>query len=293
MQHTRAEYRANGMNFDADLHKPAVVVVKGDVQTVTNLARYDYDSAADSIVALSPSSSVPETLKYFGFIFFPVVFFLLGLWMSTVQRRYHLEKVTLTRSGTARTMAARQLALLAAAVVVVVAVIRGRPRRPVDRDRGGFHATAVPRLSAPGSGAGRQHLGRVGRRAARRPVLRWRWDRGRRGGGRVRRTHDRLSHLGPRGPVPRPERSAQLVRRARPRDVQLRQRIPAGGAHPARGAGGTRGRRCRSRWSCWRSDTVASGYGIPWPPDSSTRRADTCPPGAKRTSRISAGGSRW
>lgn len=52
-----------------------------------------------------------------------MVFFLLGLWMSTVQRRYHLEKVTLTRSGTARTMAARQLALLAAAVVVVVAVI--------------------------------------------------------------------------------------------------------------------------------------------------------------------------
>jgi len=123
VQHTKAEYKANGMNFEADLGKPAGVVVKGDEQTVTNLARYDYDAMADSIIALSPASSVPETLKYFGFIFFPVVFFLLGLWMSTVQRRYHLEKVALTRSGTARTVAARQLALLAAAVVAVVAVI--------------------------------------------------------------------------------------------------------------------------------------------------------------------------
>jgi hypothetical protein len=121
--HTKAEYRANGMNFDADLRKPAVVVVRGDEQTVTNLARYDYDGMADSIVALSPSSSVSESLKYFGFIFFPVLFFLLGLWMSTVQRRYRLEKVTLTRTGTARTIAARQLALVVAAVAVVVTVI--------------------------------------------------------------------------------------------------------------------------------------------------------------------------
>lgn len=121
--HTEAEYKANGMDFHADLSKPAGVVVKGDEQTVTNLARYDYDAMADSIVALSPASSVPETLKYFGFIFFPVVFFLLGLWMSTVQRRYHLEKVTLTRAGTARTIAVRQLALLAAAVVTIAVVI--------------------------------------------------------------------------------------------------------------------------------------------------------------------------
>jgi hypothetical protein len=123
VQQTRAQYKANGMNFDADLAKPAVVVVHGDEQTVTNLARYDYDTMADAIIALSPASSVPETLKYFGFIFFPVLFFLLGLWMSTVQRRYHLEKVTLTRSGTVRTIAARQIALVVAAVVAVVTVI--------------------------------------------------------------------------------------------------------------------------------------------------------------------------
>ncbi|HEX4058599.1 MAG TPA: hypothetical protein VHX87_09840 [Galbitalea sp.] len=120
---TKAEYRANGMDFAADLRKPAVVVVHGNEQTVTNLARYDYDGMADSIIALSPDSSVSESLKYFGFIFFPVLFFLLGLWMSTVQRRYHFEKVTLARTGTARTVLARQLALLVAAPVVIITVI--------------------------------------------------------------------------------------------------------------------------------------------------------------------------
>jgi hypothetical protein len=123
VQHTRAEYKANGMDFEADLRKPAHVVTKGDEQSVTNLARYDYDTVAASIVALSPAGTVPESLKYFTFIFFPVIFFLMGLWMSTVQRRYSLEKSRIARAGTARVIAARQLALLSAALVAVVTVL--------------------------------------------------------------------------------------------------------------------------------------------------------------------------
>jgi hypothetical protein len=123
VQHTRAEYKANGMNFDDDLHKPAHVVTKGNEQSVDNLARYDYDTMAASIVALSPAAAVPESLKYFSFIFFPVIFFLLGLWMSTIQRRYSLEKVRLARSGTVRVVAARQLALLITGAVSVAAIL--------------------------------------------------------------------------------------------------------------------------------------------------------------------------
>ena len=123
VQHTRAEYRANGMNFEADLRKPAQVVTKGNEQSVTNLARYDYDTMAASVIALSPASAVPESLKYFSFIFFPVIFFLLGLWMSTVQRRYSVEKSRLARSGSARVIAARQLTVLISAAGAVVTVL--------------------------------------------------------------------------------------------------------------------------------------------------------------------------
>lgn len=123
VQHTRAEYRANGMDFDADLKKPAHVVTTGNEQSVTNLARYDYDTLAASIVALSPAGTVPESLGFFSFIFFPVIFFLVGLWMSTSQRRYSVEKNRLARSGTARVIAARQLTLLIVAAASVTAVL--------------------------------------------------------------------------------------------------------------------------------------------------------------------------
>src|ERR1700733_13672562 len=43
--------------------------------------------------------------------------------MSTVQRRYHLEKVTLVRAGTVRTVAGRQVALLVAAAAIVVVTL--------------------------------------------------------------------------------------------------------------------------------------------------------------------------
>jgi hypothetical protein len=123
VQHTRAEYAANGMDFAADLKKPAKVTTSGDEQSVTNLARYDYDTMAAAIIAISPASSVTESLKYFGFLLFPLVFFLIGLWLATGQRRYRLEKVTLVRVGTAATVAARQLTLLVVAAVVTATVL--------------------------------------------------------------------------------------------------------------------------------------------------------------------------
>jgi hypothetical protein len=123
VQHTRAEYAANGMDFAADLKKPAKVTTSGDEQSVSNLARYDYDTMASAIIAISPASSVTESLKYFGFLLFPLVFFLIGLWLATGQRRYRLEKVTLVRAGTAVTVAARQLTLLAVAAIVTVTIL--------------------------------------------------------------------------------------------------------------------------------------------------------------------------
>jgi hypothetical protein len=123
VQHTRAEYAANGMNFAADLKKPAKVTTSGDEQSVTNLARYDYDTMASAIIAISPASTVSETLKYFGFLLYPLVFFLIGLWLATGQRRYRLEKVTLVRTGAVRAVAARQLTLLVVAAIVTATIL--------------------------------------------------------------------------------------------------------------------------------------------------------------------------
>jgi hypothetical protein len=123
VQHTRAEYAANGMDFAADLKKPAVVTTKGDEQTVSNLARYDYDTMATAVIAISPASSVTELLKYFGFLLFPFAFFLIGLWLATGQRRYHLEKVALVRAGPVVTVVARQLTLVVVAAIVVATLL--------------------------------------------------------------------------------------------------------------------------------------------------------------------------
>jgi hypothetical protein len=52
-----------------------------------------------------------------------VVFFLVGLWLATAQRRYGTEKTTLVRSGAITTVAARQLTVVAAAVVIVTVTL--------------------------------------------------------------------------------------------------------------------------------------------------------------------------
>ena len=122
VQHTKAEYAANHLDFAADLRKPVTVTTNGHEQSVTNLARYDYSTMAAATIDISPTSTVAESLKYFGFLIFPALFFLLGLWMSTSQRRHHVEKATLVRAGTRRAMAARQVALVCCAVVILAVV---------------------------------------------------------------------------------------------------------------------------------------------------------------------------
>jgi hypothetical protein len=123
VQHTRAEYAANGMDFTGDLKKPAGVTTSGGEQSISNLARYDYDTMADAVLAISPASFVSETLKYFGPLLFPFAFFLIGLWLATGQRRYHLEKVALVRVGTTKVVAARQLTLVVVSVIAVATLL--------------------------------------------------------------------------------------------------------------------------------------------------------------------------
>ena len=122
VQHTRAEYAANHMDFAADLRKPVVITKQNGGESISNLARYDYDTMVAAKEAISPASTVPETLKYFGFVIFPAIFFLLGLWMLTSQRRHHLEKATLVRAGTVKTIAARQVSLLVCAIAIIAVV---------------------------------------------------------------------------------------------------------------------------------------------------------------------------
>ncbi len=123
LQQTKADYRTNGMDFERDLGRPAHVVTRGDEQSVTNLARFDYDNLTNAVAALKPASALSETLYFFCFVFFPALFFLSGLWLSTIHRRYRFEKVSLVRLGTTRTVLSRQLAMLATAAIVVIVVL--------------------------------------------------------------------------------------------------------------------------------------------------------------------------
>jgi hypothetical protein len=123
LQHTEAEYLANGADFAADLRRPATVQSEGaSGESIGNLARYDYDTLSSALVEIRPSSFVTEVLGYFGFLVFPAVVFLLGLWVAT-NRRHQLDKTALVRAGPLRVIAARQLAVLVTAAIVIGATI--------------------------------------------------------------------------------------------------------------------------------------------------------------------------
>jgi hypothetical protein len=123
MQHTHAQYLSMHTDWAAAISKPDTVVTVGDMTTASNPARYSYDQFTTSVIDLSPGSSVPETLKYIGFIVYPALFFLIGVWLVTGQRRYRLDKVALVRAGGARGLAAKQCALGIIAAVCVAATL--------------------------------------------------------------------------------------------------------------------------------------------------------------------------
>jgi hypothetical protein len=123
VEHTRAEYAANHLDFEAALRQPMKATTTGNEQVVGNLARYDFDAMAAAVASISPSKTVPESLKFFGFLVYPALFFLLGLWLATGQRRYKLDKVALVRAGPNRTALTRQFSLAAIAAATVAATL--------------------------------------------------------------------------------------------------------------------------------------------------------------------------
>jgi hypothetical protein len=126
LQATRAQYEQRHASFEAALSKPDHVVSSGGVTSTDNPARFDYDTMVEDIAALSPANSIQESFKFLGFLVYPIVFFLVGLWLATGQRRYRLDKVTLVRMGGPRSMASKQIAMvLIAAMCVAVTLAAG------------------------------------------------------------------------------------------------------------------------------------------------------------------------
>ena len=136
---TRAMYAENGMDFEAALRAPVTVTGSGSMSEIDNFARYDYDTLVAAVAALRPEATVNETLGYLSFVLFPALFFLLGLWLSTVQRARGFEKTTLVRVGPRRMVLARQSAVVVAGLAVtgvsvtIDVVARGVARVAVER----------------------------------------------------------------------------------------------------------------------------------------------------------------
>jgi hypothetical protein len=120
---TKAQYAANGMNFAADLAKPAKIVNVDGGQGTSNIARSDYDALSHSIDAMSPGQGPTEVLKYLGIFLFPAIFFLFGAQVASYGNKFRTEKLAVVRLGVFRSMLANQASVLVFILIVAIASV--------------------------------------------------------------------------------------------------------------------------------------------------------------------------
>jgi len=124
-QATLARYRANGEDITGALNSPASVEGSADQQVISNPLRYDLDQAALALTQLDPLGAISSTLSLCALFMFPIIGFVLGIFVSTHDYKSGSLAFRWPRSGAVAFAASKPVALLLAmgALAVLTAAL--------------------------------------------------------------------------------------------------------------------------------------------------------------------------
>jgi hypothetical protein len=122
---TLARYRENGEDVAAALAAPAVIEGDAAHQVISNSLRYDLDQAALALTQLSPIGAICSVLSLCALLVFPVLGYVLGVFLSTHDIRSGSVILRWPQSGIAPYATSKPIALVAslAALAAVIAAV--------------------------------------------------------------------------------------------------------------------------------------------------------------------------
>ena len=82
-QATLARYKANGEDIAGALGSPSIVQGDQTHQIISNSLRHDLDQASFALTQLQPTGAICSTLSLCALIAFPILGFVLGVFVST------------------------------------------------------------------------------------------------------------------------------------------------------------------------------------------------------------------
>lgn len=120
-----ARYRENGEDVAAVLAAPAVVEGHGAQQVISNPLRFDLDQAALALTQLDPIGSVCAILSLCALIFFPILGFVLGVFLATHDLKSGAVIMRWPKSGLVPFVSSKPLTLIGslAGLAVLVAAL--------------------------------------------------------------------------------------------------------------------------------------------------------------------------
>ncbi|MGG5255366.1 ABC transporter permease, partial [Neobacillus sp. SM06] len=120
---TRAEFVSDGISIEEALKQKSNVQLKktngGEVATIDNVLRYDYDNVVTSIYISQPKKSITLTLEWMTFLFFPFIFTMYGIYVGTYDFRYKTIKIRSVQDKWKHILLSKQLSIYITTLVIV------------------------------------------------------------------------------------------------------------------------------------------------------------------------------
>lgn len=112
---TESEYKELGIDIKKALTMP-VNIEEGELagaegEVVENVLKYDYEQFIHSLHLMEPTQTISTTLEWMGFIFYPLVFGLYAIYLSTYDVKYKTMKIKAVRYQWNDVLFSKQLSL--------------------------------------------------------------------------------------------------------------------------------------------------------------------------------------
>lgn len=122
-QRTYNLYKDEGVDVEYMLTQPINVIENEDSQTIDNPVRYRFEEAVKSIQLLENKSLITQTLEWMTFVFFPLIFAVFAIYLTTYDYKYQTIKIKAIFSSSSKLLLSKLISICFGVLVIFLTTI--------------------------------------------------------------------------------------------------------------------------------------------------------------------------
>lgn len=111
-------YQEEGMDVESMMEMPVNIIKNDNTEMIDNPVRYRFEEAEKAVQLLKGGATITQTLEWMTFIFFPIIFTLYSIYISTYDYKYETIKIKAAQFSWPKIISAKLFSLYAGVFII-------------------------------------------------------------------------------------------------------------------------------------------------------------------------------